>query len=148
MRRTWLSSRALGLHATIVAVVPGFLWLGWWQLHRALAGNGLSWAYTVEWPFFCVYAVFMWWKLVHDIAEDRAGLAARAATASDDVAGTPAPDRAPTAPASAPATGGGNAAATGSSSQGSPAGDPYDEELAAYNSYLAALNRTGERKHW
>ena len=62
----WWNRRALGLHATLAVTVPGFLALGWWQLHRALGGNGLSWAYTFEWPFFAGYAVYLWWKLVHE----------------------------------------------------------------------------------
>jgi hypothetical protein len=47
-------------------LVPGFLILGDWQLRRALGGNGLSWAYTVEWPLFAGYAIFLWWKLLHE----------------------------------------------------------------------------------
>ena len=29
-----------------------------WQLTRALAGNNLSWAYVVEWPFLIGYACY------------------------------------------------------------------------------------------
>jgi len=47
-------------------LVPAFVALGWWQLHRALSGNTLSWFYTFEWPFFAAYAVYVWWKLLHD----------------------------------------------------------------------------------
>jgi hypothetical protein len=47
-------------------VVPGFIALAWWQVDRALSGNTLSWVYAVEWPFFTVYAVVLWWKLLHD----------------------------------------------------------------------------------
>ena len=54
------------LHLVVVLVVPGFLGLAWWQLNRALNGNSLSWAYTFEWPFFAGYALFVWWKMVHD----------------------------------------------------------------------------------
>lgn len=82
--RTWLSPRALLLHLVMLAVVPGFLALAWWQLNRALGGNGLSWAYTFEWPFFAGYAVFIWWKLVHDDRDRSAGLSAA-------VAATPRP---------------------------------------------------------
>ena len=66
MRSPWLTPRALGLHATLVVVLPGFIVLGLWQLHRALGGNSLSWAYTFEWPIFAGYAIYMWWKLVHE----------------------------------------------------------------------------------
>ena len=54
------------LHLTALVVVPGCLALGYWQLHRALSGNTLSWAYTVEWPFFAAYGVYMWWRIVHE----------------------------------------------------------------------------------
>ena len=68
----WWTKRAIGLHFTLAFAFPGFLELGWWQLHRALGGNDLSWAYTFEWPFFAGYAVFVWWRLIHD--EDSAAL--------------------------------------------------------------------------
>ena len=62
----WFTRRALLLHLTVLVVVPTFLGLGWWQYHAALGGNELSWAYTFEWPFFAGYAVFVWWKMLHD----------------------------------------------------------------------------------
>jgi hypothetical protein len=31
-----------------------------------LSGNTLSWVYTFEWPFFAGYAIYMWWKLLHE----------------------------------------------------------------------------------
>lgn len=57
---------------------------GWWQLHQALRGNGLSWAYTVEWPIFAVIAIVAWWHLIH---EDPAERAARTVKADEPVAG-------------------------------------------------------------
>jgi hypothetical protein len=62
-----LSARAIRLHVCVVFVVAICLVLGWWQLDRALSGNTLSWVYTVEWPFFGGYAIYMWWKLLHEI---------------------------------------------------------------------------------
>ena len=44
----------------MVVSFSGMLWLGDWQLHRALGGNGLSWAYTFEWPLFAGFAVVFW----------------------------------------------------------------------------------------
>jgi hypothetical protein len=38
----------------------GMFWLGDWQLHRALAGNALSWAYTFEWPIFALMGAVFW----------------------------------------------------------------------------------------
>ncbi len=126
MRRTWLSPRAIGLHLAVVVTVPGFCYLGWWQLHRALAGNGLSWAYTFEWPFFSCYAIFMWWRLVHDIGADRAEGAPR-----DDVT---------TAHADPTATGLDRATRSDGVSEASQSGSS-DAELDAYNRYLASLSR-------
>ncbi|MGI5147913.1 hypothetical protein ACQEVC_16305 [Plantactinospora sp. CA-294935] len=47
-------------HVLTVALVVGFLALGWWQISRALAGNTLSWAYAFEWPIFAGFVVFLW----------------------------------------------------------------------------------------
>ena len=71
MRVRWFSGRALALHLTVVVVVTAFVLLARWQVHRALSGNSLSWAYAFEWPFFALYAVYMWWKLLHDEEPDR-----------------------------------------------------------------------------
>ena len=68
-RRVWLSPRALKLHAVILIVVPTFLALCAWQITRALGGNSLSWAYVFEWPIFAGYAVYMWWRFVHEAAD-------------------------------------------------------------------------------
>lgn len=73
-RRRWLSRRALLLHLEVLIIAPGCAIAGWWQATRALAGNTLSWVYSVEWPLFTVLAVVGWWYLIH---EDPAALAAR-----------------------------------------------------------------------
>jgi hypothetical protein len=78
-RSFWWNRRAVGLHVTLAITVPGFLALGWWQLQRALGGNGLSWAYTFEWPFFAGYAVYLWWRLLHEPVQ-----AASVSAADDD----------------------------------------------------------------
>jgi hypothetical protein len=39
---------------------------GWWQVHRAMAGNALSYAYSVEWPLFALVAVIGWWQLIQE----------------------------------------------------------------------------------
>jgi hypothetical protein len=65
-KKVWLSSRALKLHAVILIVVPAFMALCIWQIYRAVGGNSLSWAYVFEWPLFAGYAVYMWWRFVHE----------------------------------------------------------------------------------
>jgi len=47
-------------HAIVVVLVVAFLGLGWWQLGRAAQGNALSFGYTIEWPFFAAFVIFMW----------------------------------------------------------------------------------------
>jgi hypothetical protein len=127
----WTSGRAISLHVALVVFVPACVALTWWQASRALGGNTLSWVYTVEWPFFAAYAVFMWWKLVHDDPGVR----------PDRRAGT----LAPTQPTGSPPT-----EAPGPSDDGSTEGPDaeHDDELAAYNRYLAELNASGRQKRW
>ena len=69
VRSRWLTSGAIKLHVVAALSIAGMLWLFRWQLGRALAGNTLSWAYTVEWPLFAGYAVYMWWRLLHEQPE-------------------------------------------------------------------------------
>ena len=100
-------------------LVLAFLALCWWQVTRAVGGNTLSWAYVFEWPIFAGYVVYMWWRLLH---EERSA------------PGSPAPP-----PSSAAGAGAGPRAVTD---------EEEDEELAAYNRYLAELSRSGRRKRW
>jgi len=65
-KKVWLSRRALKLHLVILVVVPAFMALCIWQIFRAVDGNSLSWAYVFEWPLFAGYAVYMWWRFVHE----------------------------------------------------------------------------------
>lgn len=83
----WLSGRALGLHATLLAVGGGCLYAGWFELSRARAGNELSWVYVFEWPFFAAFAALIWWRSLHDDGTPRAAPArapAKAAAAPPD----------------------------------------------------------------
>jgi hypothetical protein len=131
MRNVWTSRRAISLHVALVLFVPACVALTWWQLARALGGNTLSWVYTFEWPFFAAYAVFMWWKLVHDDPVVRPGRRARS-LAPRQATGPP-PDGAPPSP-----------------HDGAPGGpeSELDDELAAYNRYLAELSASGRQKRW
>jgi hypothetical protein len=61
-----LRPRWLAWHLFAVVATLGMLWLGDWQLHRAEAGNELSWAYTVEWPLFAIFGVYFWAKSLRD----------------------------------------------------------------------------------
>lgn len=56
---------AIKLHLTLVAVFSLCAAAFAFEVHRALGGNELSWAYVFEWPMFAVFAVYMWWNLLH-----------------------------------------------------------------------------------
>ncbi len=87
--RKYLTWRCIGLHALVLVLVPAFLLAGWWQYHVALGGNDLSWVYTVEWPFFAVYAVYIWWRLIHDESTPFDRLWAAKQRAAADAEGKP-----------------------------------------------------------
>ena len=69
-KKVWFSRRAVKLHVVILIVVPAFMALCLWQVSRALGGNSLSWAYVFEWPIFAAYAIYMWWRFVHEATQD------------------------------------------------------------------------------
>jgi hypothetical protein len=120
--RFLITPRWLGWHLLMVVAFWGMLWLGDWQLHRALAGNGLSWAYTFEWPLFAVFAVVFWAKTIRDEFRIRRG---------------EMPD--PRAAAEAERLPAGAVQATPVQA-GAEAPEEEDAELSAYNAYLARLN--------
>jgi DNA-binding transcriptional regulator of glucitol operon len=115
-KRVWLSPRALKLHAVILVVVPACMALCVWQISRALDGNSLSWAYVFEWPLFAGYAIYMWWRFVHEKPE---AAEAAGAAVSENGHGDGAPQARPRPRAAKAAQ--------------------EDAELAAYNDYLARL---------
>jgi hypothetical protein len=131
-RRIWLTRRAIGLHVVIIVIVPTFAALCNWQVHRALGGNDLSWAYVFEWPFFAGYAVYMWWRFVHEVppVAEAAG-AAGAASASAPVGSAQVDDP--------------------QHNQNQNQNQDQDQdaaERAAYNNYLAGLAARNKRKQW
>lgn len=68
-RTRWLSRRALVLHLEVAIIAPGCAVAAWWQATQALAGNELSWVYSVEWPVFSLLAIAGWWHLLHEDPE-------------------------------------------------------------------------------
>jgi hypothetical protein len=114
-----LQPRWLGWHLFMVVSFWGMLWLGDWQFHRALSGNGLSWAYTFEWPLFAGFAVVFWAKTIRDELRIRRGQALGPAEAELPL---------------------GVGAIQVSPAQSAAPGDDEDEDLTAYNAYLARLN--------
>jgi hypothetical protein len=116
----WLTWNAFALVCSL-----GMLWLGYWQFNRAESGNALSWAYTFEWPIFTIFVLVFWVKTIADEYRHPGGAGASAAAgpgsaefdAADDL---PSP-------------------AHNATDRDDAAAD--DPELAAYNAYLARLNR-------
>ena len=125
--RFLITPRWLGWHLFTVAAVIGMLWLGDWQLHRALSGNGLSWAYTFEWPIFAVLGVVFWAKTIRD--EFRPPAVAEAGESDISL------------PAGAYPAAAGATAAAATAVPGGVAATEEDAELAAYNAYLARLHK-------
>jgi hypothetical protein len=125
--RFLITPRWLGWHLLMVVSFWGMLWLGDWQLHRALTGNGLSWAYTFEWPLFAGFAVVFWAKTVRDEFRIKRGdVTTGPETEREDLPARIAGVRAVQVSAAEPA-------------------EEEDEELAAYNAYLARLNAEAQR---
>ncbi len=193
----YLTRRCIWLHATALLLVSSFILAAWWQYGAARAGNGLSWAYTFEWPAFAVYVVYMWWKMIHDqrTGLDRLWLARQHAAADSlgtplhqipgwaldkslsraviaaslDAPDSPALSMGNTGPYVPPALGGNeNSYPSGILQErfGSTQVEPFDdnpsvidvnvtdvkthvdEDLMAYNRYLAELNRREAPKRW
>ncbi len=56
---------AMKTHLTLVVGLALCAAAFWFELGRAEGGNELSWAYVFEWPLLAIFAVYMWWKLLH-----------------------------------------------------------------------------------
>jgi hypothetical protein len=109
-------------HLAILVWVPGCAVAAWWQVTVALAGNDLAYLYSVEWPCFAVFAVVAWWNFIHDDPDAVGARALRRLSLTT-------PERAP------------EVDRPGGTAEG-------DEELAAYNAYLAGLAERGAPKTW
>jgi hypothetical protein len=66
----WTKPRSLGLHVLFVVIAGGCAIAMWWQVHRAMQGNVLSYLYSVEWPAIAVVVGIGWWQMVHDTPDD------------------------------------------------------------------------------
>ena len=126
---------AVRLHLTLAAGLALCVGAFTFEVGRALGGNSLSWAYVFEWPIFAVFAVYMWWNLLHDTD------GGRPRRRSAEQAGGGAPT-------------GGGAAATGVGATGTSADDTGDTivagaddpDLAAWQAYLATMEADARRQ--
>jgi hypothetical protein len=119
--RRFLSPRWLVRHAAMIVLVVAFLGLGWWQITRAVGGNALSFGYAVEWPFFGLFVIFVWYR---EIRNELRGGAVEAPRLDEPVLkiALPVVKR----PVAEP--------------------EPADPELSEYNQYLAWLSANPDRK--
>jgi hypothetical protein len=93
-RTRWLHllrPRWLAWHAFAGCAAAGMLWLGDWQLHRAVAGNELSWAYTFEWPIFAILGVAFWVRSLRDELRESGAPAPAAPEPGAPESGAPEP---------------------------------------------------------
>ena len=65
--RRFTTPKWLLCHLAVVVLVVAFLRLGWWQLHRAEGGNGLSIGYTLEWPLFAAFVIVVWIREMRNV---------------------------------------------------------------------------------
>jgi DNA-binding transcriptional regulator of glucitol operon len=109
-------------HALMLVAVATMLALAAWQLSRATAGNTLSWGYTLQWPVFAGFTVFLWAREARRVlrGEDQTGPAGPGAAAPERTG--PVVTRGASGPAEAAYD------------------DSDDPELAAYNRFLAWLS--------
>ena len=115
-------------HLVAVVLVLGFLALGWWQFTRAAGGNTLSWGYTLEWPVFAGFVIFLWIREVQVERARRRGEPPPTERAEPDAP----PERLPGGPVTV------GRPVRVPSRTAAPAVDD-DPALAAYNDYLAWL---------
>jgi hypothetical protein len=111
-------------HLFVAGAAFGMLWLGDWQFHRAEGGNGLSWAYTFEWPLFAGFGIVFWARTIRDELRVKRGID----TVREHGYATDLPD------------------GIGAVQAGPRPGDDDDPELASYNAHLAKLNARAEAK--
>jgi hypothetical protein len=116
--RFLIRPRWLGWHLLMVVSFLGMLWLGDWQFRRALSGNGLSWAYTFEWPLFAGFAVVFWARTIRDEFRIKRGQVTVPDHSQEEL------------PLGVGSVQAGTAAPV----------EDEDAELSAYNEYLARLN--------
>lgn len=130
MLRVFLSRRWLGWHVLLLVGLAVMIFLGRWQWDRSQSpwGTLQNLGYAFEWWLFACLAVYGWWREMRADAR-----AARAAAAEDE------PD--PAADPAVPTAGLGRSPATVAAQAAEP-----DEEVEAYNAYLARLNQRSSRQ--
>jgi DNA-binding transcriptional regulator of glucitol operon len=151
--RRFLSPLWVAGHLLVGALVVVFLLLAWWQVGRAAEGNSLSIGYALQWPAFAAFGVYAWVKTMLLLrresleASPASERTARGHTPEGHAALAGAPREHRTTLSVASTGGHGKlqrlteqVASSGGPLQG-PRFDEEDDDLAAYNRYLASLHR-------
>ena len=122
MRRL-LSPRWLAVHVIVFALAALFVRLGLWQLHRSESPTGgvQNLIYALQWPTFALFGLFLWAKTIREELHPKP-------QATDPEPGAQAND-----------------GATSRAMVRAP--EEPDDELAAYNRYLAALHHRDQEAH-
>ncbi len=141
--RTALRLRWLPRHLLLVAVVTAMSWLGRWQwdVSQSKTGSLQNLLYAFQWWAMALIVIYGWWRLLRDDAYPQSapgrGNAAGSTARTDGGAGYGTAPDAGTADDSW-----GHAPVAAVDEQ--PDEEP-DEQLAAYNRYLAWLNARAEQ---
>lgn len=124
----WIAFTALMFTA---AIVSG--WLAWWQLERyeGAGGSFQNLGYTLQWPVFGAFAIYLWWRLLRDAAKSKPE--ANENTKSDRTE------------AEADVDADKNLTQPHPNVRDVDADADADPELAAYNRYLAQLTERSSR---
>jgi DNA-binding transcriptional regulator of glucitol operon len=109
-------------------------WLGWWQWQRAESTTGTiqNLGYALQWPLFGVAAIYMLRRAIR-MESQRAATEGETAPEADGQGQPVSPEPASQPPPS-------RVWATPTQR------DEVDDELAAYNRYLAQLNERDQRR--
>jgi DNA-binding transcriptional regulator of glucitol operon len=121
----WLAFTALMFVAAAVAV-----FLAWWQLQRyeGAGGSFQNLGYTLQWPVFGAFAIYLWWRLLRDAAKaEQPERSEQPEQTADSVEAEPEPAIAQAEQEDVVAA-------------RIAADEAEDPELAAYNRYLAGLS--------
>ena len=141
--RTAIRLRWLPRHVLLIVLVTTLSLLGRWQwdVSESQRGGLQNLLYAFQWWFMAAMVIYGWARLLHDAAHPKAPAATNTipvptASGSDGERWTRRRSTSELIDAQL-ATGDSASAAAGES----------DDELAAYNDYLARLNQRAERAH-